>query len=122
MRVPFYLLVLHDASKFRLDELLPHARAYASRDSTKKYADTPEFRMASCLHHHRNKHHWQYWIDLKDSGDFVLIEMPDKYFWEMVADWCASAEARKGSVVEWWLQNQEHVLLHPNTKERLEIE
>jgi hypothetical protein len=76
------------------------------------------------LHHQKwNKHHWQYWVMPEDtpsnpSGNPKVLEIPERYAREMVADWIGAGRAITGSwdVRGWYSKNRDHIKLHPNTR------
>jgi hypothetical protein len=117
--VSVWRILVHDLDKFYPSEWGAHVRAFGSR-GVHKYHYTPEFFRAMLLHRHRNPHHWQHWILLKDDGEILPLAMDDAALLEMFCDWRASARARGGDVREWWSSNQAVVLLHPDTRAQLE--
>lgn len=76
------------------------------------------------LHHiHNNPHHWQYWVLINDDKELgcKALEMPDRYIFEMIADWW-SFSWRKGDLYEiynWMNDHSEYVLLGEVTKEKV---
>lgn len=80
------------------------------------------------LHHQKwNKHHWQYWVMPEDtpsnpSGNPKVLEMPEKYVREMIADWMGAGRAITGKwgINEWYSKNKNNIKLHPKT--RLQVE
>ncbi len=135
--------LVHDMSKFLPSEFLPYARSfygnYASvytyyGDKRNRILDSgdyqekvdEDFNMAWLNHQNKNKHHWQYWVLLKDSGNTVLIDIPEVYRTEMLCDWMGAGKAQgKISPKEdplqetrkWWCSNNHKMQLHPNTRE-----
>lgn len=121
--VPTWMLILHDWDKFLPDEWFPYARTFYKPDGSKQYIESAEFARAWMLHQHRNKHHWQYWLNaglsplsktsilVWDKGtSSILIDgevypwdihgqitvrgpMPDVYRREMLADWRGAGQA-----------------------------
>jgi len=82
---------------------------------------------AAWLHHKgRNKHHWEYWVDLI-HGECIPIRMPIPYLIEM---WCDRIAATKvyekqactdDSALRYFLKNYDNVIMHPDTKDLLEL-
>jgi hypothetical protein len=70
------------------------------------------------LHHqHTNKHHYQHWVLRNDDGDTRILQMPDVYMREMVADWRGAGRALgKPDTAAWYQHNRDHILLHPTTR------
>jgi hypothetical protein len=120
--------LFHDSSKFLPDEFLPYARY----DFTKFGKNPPEiqsaFNLAWLKHQKRNKHHWQHWLLINDSGRALFLSggwlkqveaqaMPRKRILEMVADWRGAGRAYGNSdAVAWYMNNEEKMILHPATK------
>lgn len=128
MRVPITLLLLHDISKYRLDELVPYARHFYDKNG-KPYEKTrhgyykpddtgdQQFEYAWFLHTRRNKHHWQYWTNVSVSSGSVSTLMPEKYVREMIADWIGAGKAQGHSNVRrWYGENAVKMRLHTRTR------
>lgn len=52
----------------------------------------------------------------------IALEMPDRYVREMVADWAGAGRTITGrwEVAEWYAKTRNTILLHPNTRARVE--
>ena len=77
----------HDLSKYSPFELFNSAKYYRG-SGTPIYVQRRKEGVYSSLavrHTHRNKHHYEYWIDIY-LNNVVLIMMPYKYAIEYVAD------------------------------------
>jgi len=122
--VPLYLLILHDISKFRPFEWMAYAKTFYAKDGTPRYESSNDFHLAWLMHIHRNKHHWQYWILYHDDGGYRILEMPDKYRREMLADWRGAGRAQKNplSTKDWYLKRFDTMKLNWGTKEWIEKE
>ena len=127
--------LVHDLSKLRPSELLPYARFFYGDYPTRRsayekyfYAELPtkdsvsrEFDRAWLRHIHRNKHHWQYWILREDDGGIKLLEMPDCYRREMLADWQGAGRAQgTPDTLAWYAMNRERLQLSPETRRWVE--
>jgi len=114
--------VLHDLSKLRPSELIPYARCFYKSDGSKQYVPDNNFNFAWNDHQKRNKHHWQYWVLLNDSGKIEALPMSQRYIEEMVADWAGAGRAITGKweVREWYEKNKDKMILHADTRERVE--
>jgi len=66
---PLWRLLVHDWSKFLPSEWLPYARTFYKSDGSKQYVESPEFNAAWLKHIHRNPHHWQHWVLVRDNPD-----------------------------------------------------
>ncbi len=119
--VPLIVLIFHDWDKFLPDEWFPYARCFYKTNGEKQYVESVEFARAWMLHQHRNKHHWQYWLNagvtplqqtnilVWDRGTASIIigshvyngdgmisfrvPMPDLWRREMLADWIGAGRA-----------------------------
>lgn len=96
MRLPIIQLLLHDLSKFYLSEFKDYAYAYYDEQGNSNYAYHSGIDKAWNLHQKRNKHHWQYWICLNNSGEYTFLDIPEVYLREMVADMLAMGESGVG--------------------------
>lgn len=121
----------HDLSKFRPSEWGPYAnffygkKAKVVRDATGYYKpnDTgdPAFDFAWLLHTKRNRHHWQFWCQPKDSGGMKILPMPDQYLREMLADWRGAGRAQgKPDTAAWYEKNADKLQLDPVTRSWIE--
>lgn len=135
--VPLWLLVIHDWSKFRPSEWFAYAQHFYG-DNSAEFWDAKDkymvaeaapygffardrFNLAWLHHQHRNKHHWQYWVQWQclAPGPKVMFPMPEKYMREMVADWVGAGRAQgTGSVREWFCVNVNRMVLRD--KERVQ--
>lgn len=122
----YYQGLTHDLSKYSLAELIPSIRYYQGNRSP--YAKEKELFGCSYgwLHHKgRNKHHWEYWYDLV-GGKLIPIEMPIRYFVEMVCDRMAACKTYQGknytdaSALEYFMTKKDRQYMHPQTAKQLE--
>ena len=105
-------LIIHDWHKFTWAELPHYGRQF--------YGDgnDPDG-WAKCWLHHQNlgKHHREYWVMRSGAGtgrDGEMLEIPDQYLREMVADWLAAGKAYEGSWPDpnnwgWWNHNKKQI-------------
>lgn len=116
-------LFIHDWSKFLPSEWIPYANNfYDDSGNRKQWVANPEFDRAWLHHIHFNKHHWQHWILQEDSGDVILVEMPNEYVAEMVADWAGAGKAITGKwdLKEWYGKNKNKIKLNDITRTKVE--
>lgn len=126
----------HDLSKLRLDELLPYAASFygpkypplleihgdargrALDNGHYKEAVREAFEVAWLKHLHRNPHHWNYYVYHTDRGKTLVLEMPERYRIEMVADWRGAGRAINGKddTQAWYLERRNGILLAPETR------
>jgi len=129
--------IIHDLSKFLPDEFIPYANYFYGKSSKKQKRDDTgyyvpyetgdgKFDFAWLLHQKRNKHHWQYWVLIRDNddnkGEYVILNMPLKYRKEMLADWRGAGKAQGfgNNTKEWYEKNKDKMKLHPSTRRWLE--
>lgn len=131
--------ILHDWSKFLPCEWNPYVEYFYGeplQSYRAYYGDVREMHLsagctkeqrqerfdAAWLHHqHANKHHYQHWVLRNDDGDTRILQMPDVYMREMVADWRGAGRALgKPDTAAWYAKNREHILLHPITRVSVE--
>jgi len=105
-----WLGVVHDWSKFRPSEMIPHVRWYLAGQNGYE-----SFIIAQIIHSNRNKHHPTYW-----TMGHIVAEMPIKYRKEMLADWIGAARAKDNNLSEWWKQSQGKITLGTETRKWME--
>ena len=112
----------HDLSKFLPSEWLPSVRFYFGdgdmpRDGRAAFRQSdPAFNRNTLLHIHRNPHHWQHWIFLKDNGDLVPVEIPEKYRRQLLADWRGAAKVKGNILREYYTKATQKEYLAPDTR------
>lgn len=118
---PIWRLIIHDWSKLTPQEWPAYANMFYGKNS--KANPPPHLQKdfdAAWLHHQRvNKHHWQYWILVQDTGAVKTVEMPEKYVLEMVADWAGAGKAITGTWADmpaWYEKHKKNMTMHPNTR------
>ena len=130
-----WLGLIHDWSKFRPSEFIPYARHFygenrdeqIKKEKVEGYDKSRDrqdgvFNKAWLYHIHRNKHHWQYWLLVQDEDKDVVLEMPNKYRKELLADWHGAGKAitGKNNTKEWYLKHKDKYQFHPDTRKWIE--
>ena len=126
-----WLGIVHDWSKFLPSEWIPYVNHFygegKSREDAGEYYDAANtgsdtFDYAWLYHQHRNKHHWQYWMLPQDDDEDKLLQMPDKYRREMLADWRGAGRAITGidNTPRWYLNHKDKMQLHSDTRAWIE--
>ena len=118
----------HDLSKYSPSELFESIKYYQGYRSPYSYEKELYGYALGWLHHKgRNKHHFEYWVDIKD-GKFTPIEMPYKYVLESVCDRIAACityekeNYTKESALKYFTSRSDSFLMHEKTsKLMLEI-
>jgi hypothetical protein len=115
--VPEVQLLIHDNSKFSDEEFPAYARHFHGG------GDPDGFARAWLHHMNHNPHHWQHWMfpdGFTPKGSDVengVVEMPQNYALEMVADWMGASMAYTGSwdMTEWLKKNMPKIKVHSKT-------
>ncbi len=117
----------HDLSKFSPKEFIPGVKFFQGNRSPQAREREVLGYSAAWLHHKgRNKHHFEYWTDAGALGETVYVDMPAKYFAEMICDRVAASKVYKGkdytdrSPLEYYLSRKGETAMNPATAERLE--
>ncbi len=118
--------LMHDLSKFSRAEFRAGVKYYqGNRSPQAKEREELGFSAAWLHHKGRNKHHFEYWTD-SGAGGIRPVEMPKKYFAEMVCDRIAASKVYKGKEynegcpLEYFLSRKDSAVMHPKTAENLE--
>lgn len=126
-RVGLYRQALaHDLSKYSPTEFWVGARYYLGNRSPNTAERQAKGYSEAWMHHKgRNKHHTEYWIDLRGNGDatFEGKPMPTRYVVEMFCDRVAACRVYQGdsytdrSALEYYQleQGAGPILIHPDT-------
>ena len=117
--------IVHDLSKHLPNEWYPYAEFYYgpnSKNENRHAGDYERYLHAWNSHQKRNKHHWQYYILVKDDGTILTLDMPFVYVKEMVGDWLGAGKALNGKndVMNWYKERRETMRM--STKTRLKLE
>lgn len=124
-------LLVHDFQKFLPSEWFPYVETFYGHkldsvlDKEELTAHSNSFDRA-WLHHQKlgGKHHWQWWVLQEDDGAEKVLEMPDKYRREMLADWRGAGRAIHGKdeTDSWYRKSRLGRKLHPDTQAWVEQE
>ncbi len=120
----------HDLSKYTLQEFRIGAKYYhGTRSPNSRERELNGYSTAWLHHKGRNKHHFEYWTDLSTkSRRYEAVEMPPKYFVEMVMDRIAACKIYHGKnytqadALNYLLQSAEGkdlTMMHPKTRDDL---
>jgi hypothetical protein len=131
IRAPLWNAIIHDWSKFTPQEWFPYVDYFYRRGGKDKHTADGKSYTAGCddafdaawlRHLHRNPHHYQFWVLRQDDGQIKTLPMPERYVREMIADWIGAGRAQgHGDDVEgWYAANNHKMVLHPETRERVE--
>lgn len=112
-------LSIHDLSKFVEPERTPYVEITKLYRKDGSVPMTPQFLEATTHHVVNNRHHPEAWdkdsaekrkLNKADRNALIVapinaLTMPDLFILEMVADWCAVAEERGDSPLDWANRN-----------------
>ncbi len=118
----------HDLSKYSPTEFLLGAHNYlGSRSPNDRERKNRGYSIAWLHHKGRNKHHFEYWTDYNPETHMIApIEMPHKYFVEMICDRIAASKTYQGDnysqkhPIEYFLKAKKVRFIHPKTSLKLE--
>lgn len=122
--------LLHDLSKYSWEEFRTGVNYYQGTRSPNAAEKEEKGYSPAWLHHKgRNKHHFEYWIDVSGPADnwkLVGMKMPANYFVEMVMDRIAASKIYQGknytdgAPYAYFSRSKDHMVMHPETKAMLE--
>ena len=135
--------LLHDLSKYSPSEFWVGAR-YFSGDRSPNEAERHIYGYSTAWLHHkgRNKHHYEYWIDLEagrnkhhfeywsdydtTTHELKPVKMPEKYIAEMFCDRVAASKIYQGKnytnnhPIEYFMRAKGIRPIHPETSDIIE--
>ena len=89
----------HDLSKYSPTEFFAGVRYYQDGKRSPNEAEREALGYSLAWMHHkgRNRHHWEYWVDIKGNGDPTMEgkPMPTRYVVEMFCDRIAASRVYK---------------------------
>lgn len=123
--VPVISLIVHDYTKLYPTFMISYGRQFFGDQS-----DPTGFAYTWLHHQNCHRHHWEYWImctghNRGGFGDGHILDMPEKYVREMVADWLAASRTYEKAEVQsletwpWFEQNFERIQVSEPTRIRI---
>lgn len=117
----------HDLSKYSVTEFWQGAKYYQGNKSPNVAEREDKGYSIAWMHHKgRNKHHFEYWTDLKPgTRDYVPVPMPANYLVEMFMDRIAACKTYHGKdytpadPLNYLNRAHETPLMHPQTLKEL---
>lgn len=112
--IPKSIWSVHDESKYSKYEYPAYVRKFGGG-----IKDDAEFGAAWLHHLHLNPHHPEFYIIPGEEGEKdTVLEMPEVFVREMVADWMGSSKAYTGSfdMEDWLKKNFNKKKLHPKSR------
>ena len=121
--------LLHDLSKYSWEEFRIGVKYYQGDRSPNAAEKEEKGYSVAWLHHKgRNKHHFEYWIDVSLNKEEGLVgnKMPVNYVAEMLCDRIAACEVYRGknytsaAPMEYYEFTKKYITIHPETRALLE--
>lgn len=120
--------LFHDLSKYSLAEFVPGAKYYlGTRSPNEKERELFGYSMAWMHHKGRNKHHFEYWVDLNmQTKKYEPVPMPLRYLTEMFCDRVAASKIYQGddykdsSALDYYKRGNARAKMHESTADILE--
>ena len=120
--------LFHDLSKYSPTEFLQGIKYYqGTRSPNEQERELFGYSKARLHHKGRNKHHYEYWNDYNPKTKRLeAIEMPVRYFVEMVCDRVAASKIYAGdnyrddSALNYLYRGRDHMFFHEKTLAELE--
>ena len=117
----------HDLSKYSPVEFLNGVKFYTGTKSP-HHGERAAYGYSKAWLHHKghNKHHGEYWQDIRPNGKTESIEMPFEYFAEMICDRVAASIVYLGkqytdsAPLDYYASHKDENQFHPDTRARLE--
>ena len=119
--------ITHDLSKYSPTEFSIGIRYFQGTRSPNAAEREEKGYSEAWMHHKgRNRHHYEYWTDLSyQTKRYESIEMPRKYFVEMIMDRRAACMVYEGeryrddSALVYYERSKERLLMNPETQRQL---
>ena len=120
--------LFHDLSKYSPTEFIPGAKYYlGTRSPNEKERELFGYSLAWMHHKGRNKHHFEYWVDLNmEEKRYMPVPMPLRYVTEMFCDRIAASKIYQGdkytdrSALEYYTRGNARAKMHPETADLIE--
>lgn len=120
--------LVHDLSKYSFVEFWNGVKYFDGHKSPHVYERIYKGYSDAWMHHKgRNKHHMDYWTDINyKTGMTEPVEMPKKYYAEMLCDRIAAAKIYNGKnytdskPLDYFLRTRHENICHPKTDANIE--
>ena len=124
----FFQGLRHDLSKYSLTEFIPGVRYYqGTRSPNERERELFGYSRAWLHHKGRNKHHFEYWVDLNPATRmYEPVPMPMRYLKEMFCDRVAASKIYQGKnykdshPLEYFTKGNARKKMHADTADVLE--
>ena len=114
----FWQGLRHDLSKYTPTEFIPGVKYYqGTRSPNEAERETNGYSLAWMHHKGRNRHHFEYWIDVDPKEKvYKPVKMPLRYLVEMFCDRVAASKIYRGEKY----RDKPTRSIHPETSDMLE--
>ena len=118
----------HDLSKYSPTEFIPGVKYYqGTRSPNEAEREKNGYSLAWMHHKGRNRHHFEYWIDV-DPVEKVYkpVKMPLRFLAEMFCDRIAACRVYQGekytdaSPYDYYQKSKDHILINQETSDLLD--
>ena len=118
----------HDLSKYSPTEFFNGAKYYqGTRSPNDREREVKGYSEAWMHHKGRNKHHYEYWIDVNNETHlYGPVPMPIKYLKEMLCDRIAASKVylgkkyNDGSAYDYFMSHTARAAMHPESSKIME--
>ena len=117
--------IMHDWSKYSPTEFIQGVKYYQGGKRSPNYGEKIAKGYSSAWLHHkgRNRHHFEYWIDMAIDPHEGLqgMPMPTRYIIEMFCDRVAASQIYMkeqyddSSALNYYLNGRKRIMIHPET-------
>ena len=119
--------LIHDLSKYSPTEFINGVKFFTGSASP-HYGERSAYGYSKAWLHHkgRNKHHAEYWTDIRPNGHTEPIPMPLKYLAEMMCDRVAASQTylkdkfTDDAPLNYYLSHKDENQFHEETRKKLE--
>lgn len=94
----------HDLDKLEPENLVKQCLRLTDGDKLSD-EDIDEINAVVRKHVKTNRHHCEYWGKSTDDHNTIGVhceKMPDRYIYEMMADWASTAEEKGTKIIDWY--------------------
>ena len=117
----------HDLSKYSPTEFIPGVKYFqGTRSPNEAERELNGYSLAWMHHKGRNRHHFEYWIDVDPVEKiYKPVKMPLRFLAEMFCDRVAACKTyykenyNDSMPFEYFNKNRKHYMMHPETMELL---
>lgn len=117
--------ILHDLSKYSPTEISIYKFYSGNRSPHDNARDAIGYSPSWYAHPHRNRHHWEHWVD--DWKKETAVKIPYKYIIEMFCDFVGAGQVylkdkwTKSSPLQYHLACRKNRIFNPESKFLLEL-